>query len=421
MYQKTVLDNGLRVVTSTMPHAHSVSLVLFIAAGSRYESPEEAGLSHFAEHLCFKGTPRRPTAKAISEAIEGLGGVLNGGTDKEATVYWAKVARPHFRLALDVISDMVCHSLLEPAEIEKERLVITEEINMSRDSPAFRVDLLIDEVLWPDHPLGRDVAGSKETVSHINQGMLRGYLGRQYLPNAAVVGVAGAVDHGETVAAIAEQFRDWLPGAPLRHSPASDNQTAPRARTEWKETEQAHLCLALRGIPLLHPDRYALDLLSVVLGEGMSSRLFQEIREKQGLAYDIHSYISYFQDTGSLAVSAGVDPQQLPRTITAILRELGRLREPVPDEELTKAREMTKGRMLLRLEDSRAVAGWLAGQELLTGRVRTIEELLAILDGVTTADLQRVAGNLLTAENLNLAVVGPVKEGANLQELLRFE
>ncbi len=311
MYQKTILDNGLRVLTSPMPHAHSVSLVLFTAAGSRYESPEEAGLSHFAEHLCFKGTYRRPTPKEISEAIEGIGGVINGGTDKEATVYWVKVARPHLMLGLDVLSDMVLNSRFDEAEVEKERQVINEEINMSMDSPSFRADLLIDEVLWPDHPLGRDVAGSKETVSRISKKMLLDFMRRQYLPNTTVLGVAGAVEHDEVVQAISRQFRDWTQTSPPPWSPATDNQTSPCLKVEYKDTEQAHLCLALRGLPLLHPDHYALDLLSVILGEGMSSRLFQEIREKQGLAYDIHSYISYFQDAGALIIGAGVDPGQL--------------------------------------------------------------------------------------------------------------
>lgn len=420
MYQKTTLDNGLRIVTSSMPHAHSVSLVFFLAGGSRYESDEEAGLSHFVEHLCFKGTRRRPTAMAISEALEGIGGVLNGGTDKEATVYWCKVARQHFLLSLDVLSDMLRHSLLDAAEVEKERLVITEEINMSTDSPAFRVDLLIDEVLWPDHPLGRDVAGTKDTVSRMGRNNLRRFIDRQYLPNTTVIGVAGAIEHDEVVSAISRQLKTWKRGIPPRFAPATEGQTSPRIKTEYKKTEQAHLCLALPGLPLLHPDRYALDMLSVVLGEGMSSRLFQELREKQGLAYDIHSYISYFQDAGALVVSAGVDPKQLPTAVTAILKQLSHLKDPISEEELKKAREMTKGRLLLRLEDSRSVAGWLAGQELLTDRVRTIDEVITMLDGVTTADLQKVANRIMVEEKLNLAVVGPVKKGGDLLKLLHF-
>ncbi len=420
MFQKTTLDNGLRIITAPMPYAHSVSIALFLGAGSRYESVSESGLSHFVEHLCFKGTHLRPTAKVISEAIEGVGGVLNGGTDKEVTVYWCKVARPHFLLALDVLSDMLRHSLFDTAEIEKERHVITEEINMSWDSPAHRVDLLIDEILWPEHPLGRDVAGNKEIISGMGQDMLVDYVARQYLPNTTVIGVAGSIDHQEVVSAIGEKFQDWHKGSPTTWIPAIDNQVSPQIKIEHKDTEQAHLCLALRGLPLLHPDRYVLDLLNVMLGEGMSSRLFQEIRENQSLAYDIHSYLNYFQDTGTLIIGAGVDPRQLHRTINAVLVELLRLKGAVPEDELKKVKEMTKGRMLLRLEDSRSMAGWFAAQELLTNHIRTVDDMVSIIDSVTVEDIERLANQLLVTEKLNLAVVGPVQNGDILKEVLHF-
>jgi predicted Zn-dependent peptidase len=315
---------------------------------------------------------------------------------------------------------MVRHSRFDPEEIEKERQVINEEISMSRDSPACLVDLLIDEVLWPGHALGRDVAGTKETVSRITREMLLGFVTRQYLPNTTVIGVAGRVEHESVVSAIARQFQDWERAASPRWLPAVDNQTSPRVKVEYKDTEQAHLCLALPGLSLLHPDRYALDLLSAILGEGMSSRLFQEIREKRGLAYDIHSYISYFQDTGALIVGAGVDPRRLPRAISAILTELSRLKEGIPQDELKRAKEMTKGRMLLRLEDSRAMAGSLAAQELLLNRVRTIDEMLSIIDAITAEDLERIANQLLHYEKLNLAVVGPLKNGDSLKDLLHL-
>ncbi|MEE8173952.1 MAG: pitrilysin family protein, partial [Dehalococcoidia bacterium] len=287
MYHKTVLDNGLRIITSTMPHTRAVCLGIFIGAGSRYESADEAGTSHFVEHLCFKGTERRATAKEVCEEIEGVGGILNGGTDKELTVYWAKVARPHFPLALDVLSDMLLHSKFDPGEVEKERQVIIEEINMSLDSPSHRVDMLIDEVLWPDQALGRDVAGTKETVAALSQHRLLEYDAHQYLPNNTVVSVAGDIGHDEVVSSLSQAFSDWHDGAPQPWYPAEDEQNASRCQVEHRDTEQAHLCLALRGLPLLHPDRFTLDLLNVILGEGMSSRLFLEIREKRGLAYDI--------------------------------------------------------------------------------------------------------------------------------------
>ncbi|MDP2719447.1 MAG: pitrilysin family protein, partial [Dehalococcoidia bacterium] len=273
MYQITTLDNGLRILSAPMPYAHSVSVAFFLAAGSRYENPEESGLSHFVEHLCFKGTRQRPSAKDISEAIERVGGVLNGGTDKEITVYWCKVARPHFELGVDILSDMLRNSLFDVSEIDKERNVINEEISMSWDSPGHRTELLLDEVLWPGNALGRDVAGSRETLPNINKDLLVDYVTRQYLPNTMVVGVAGAIEHQEVVSVIDRYLRDWEKGSPRLLHPAADTQEEPRLKVEYKDTEQAHLCLAVRGIPLLHPDRYALDLLNVILGEGMSSRL----------------------------------------------------------------------------------------------------------------------------------------------------
>jgi predicted Zn-dependent peptidase len=420
MYCKTVLDNGLRIITSTMPHTRAVCLGIFIGAGSRYESADEAGTSHFVEHLCFKGTERRATAKEVCEPIEGVGGILNGGTDKELTVYWSKVARPHFSLALDVLSDMLLHSKFDPSEVEKERQVIIEEINMSLDSPSHRVDMLIDEVLWPDQALGRDVAGTKETVAALSQHRLLDYGALQYLPNNTVVSVAGDIGHDEVVSSLSQAFSDWHDGAPRPWYPAEDEQNAPRCQVEHRDTEQAHLCLALRGLPLLHPDRFTLDLLNVILGEGMSSRLFLEVREKRGLAYDIHSYVSHFLDSGSINICAGVAPRHLNTAIEAVLEEVARLKEGIPEPELVKAKELSKGRLLLRMEDTRSVAGWLGVQEALTGRILTVDEAISMIDGVSADGLARVAQMLLVADKLNVAVVSPHPDGEQLRALLRL-
>lgn len=420
MYHKTVLDNGLRIITSTMPHTRAVCLGIFIGAGSRYESADEAGTSHFVEHLCFKGTERRATAKEVCEEIEGVGGILNGGTDKELTVYWAKVARPHFPLALDVLSDMLLHSKFDPGEVEKERQVIIEEINMSLDSPSHRVDMLIDEVLWPDQALGRDVAGTKETVAALSQHRLLEYDAHQYLPNNTVVSVAGDIGHDEVVSSLSQAFSDWHDGAPQSWYPAEDEQNASRCQVEHRDTEQAHLCLALRGLPLLHPDRFTLDLLNVILGEGMSSRLFLEVREKRGLAYDIHSYVSHFFDSGSINICAGVAPRHLDTAIEAVLEEVARLKEVIPEPEVIKAKELSKGRLLLRMEETRSVAGWLGVQELLTGRILTVDEAVSIIDGVNADGLARVAQTLLVPDKLNLAVVSPHPDGEQLRALLRL-
>ena len=363
MYQKTTLNNGLRVITAAMPHTRSVSICIFIGVGSRYETEPQAGVSHFIEHLLFKGTPKYITAREISEAIEGVGGILNGGTDKEITLYWCKVAQPHFQLALDVLADMLLHSKFEPADIENERQVIIEEINMGKDSPPQLVNMLIDELLWPDHPLGRDVAGSKEAVAAISRDMILDYLAHQYLPSKTVVSIAGALQHQEIATAVGQAMGEWAEQQPHAEYSAYKEREFPRLRIEKKDTEQANLCLALSGLSLFHPQRYTLDLLNVILGEGMSSRLFTEIRDRLGLAYSIHSYVEHFLDTGSITIHAGVEPKNLQVAIKAILGQLSQLKEPVPEPELTKAKELIKGRLLLRMEDSRSVAGWAGGQE----------------------------------------------------------
>jgi predicted Zn-dependent peptidase len=402
-----------------MPHIHSVCISIFIGAGSRYEPAEQAGISHFVEHLLFKGTERRATTKEISEAIEGIGGILNGGTDKEMTVYWAKVARPRFKIGLDVLADMIRHSRFDPVEVEKERQVIIEEINMSVDSPQQRVHTLIDEVVWLDQALGREVAGSKEIVSTFTSSALRGYWRSQYTPENTVVSVAGDISHDEAVTSISEIFDDWTGGVPTAWIPVRDEQDEPRLLTEFRETEQSHLCLALRGVSNSDPDRFALDMLSVVLGGGMSSRLFLELRERRGLAYDVHSYGSHFLDTGLLTVYAGVEPKNIEAAIGVILDELSRFKaEDVPEQELTKVREMGKGRLMLRMEDTRHVSGWVGGQELLTGEIKTVDEVVSITDAITCDDVRRVAQRLFHPDGLSLAIVGPVSDDERLRKLL---
>ena len=420
MYQKVTLDNGLRLVTATMPHTRSVSIGFFIGTGSRYETETQAGVSHFIEHLYFRGTAKRPTASEISAAIEGVGGMLNGGTDKELTAFWCKVAQPHFHLALDVLVDMLLNSRLDPADIEKERQVIIEEINMSNDSPSQRVALLIDELLWPGHPLGRDIAGSKESVGAITRNMLLGYLAGQYQPSNTVVSIAGDIQHRAAVTAVKQSLGNWRNQQAHPGYSAYQEQPTRRLQIETRDMEQVHLCLALPGLSLFHPKRFQLGLLNVVLGEGMSSRLFTEIRDKLGLAYSINSYVDHLLDTGSFIIAAGVETKNLRVVIRAILEQLSRLGEIIPEAELVKAREFSKGRLLLRLEDSRSVTGWTGGQEILTGRIFSIDEVVSIIDAITAEELQRLAQELLVGDRLRLAVVGPVPQDEPLEELLKL-
>lgn len=420
MHHKTTLDNGLRIVTTNMPHTRSASLCFFIGIGSRYEDPSLAGVSHFIEHLVFKGTARRPTSGDICSAIEGVGGILNAGTSKELTLYWTKTAKIHFQMSLDVISDILLNSKFDPVEIERERQVVIEEINMTVDSPAQLVNQLIDELLWPDHPLGRDTAGTKESMTGITRDNVLEYLKRHYSPSNAVVAVTGNITNDEAVDMVSNAVSSWKnKQAVSEYQPFVPGKN-PRLLVENKDTEQAHLCLALPGLSLKDERRFALDLLNVILGEGMSSRLFIEIRDKLGLAYNIYSYSDHFLDTGCLTVYAGVEPKNLTVTLKAIMEQLGKIKDLIPDEELSKAKELTKGRMLLRMEDTRDVAGWTGSQEILTGKILTVDQVAKKIDAVTAEDMKRVAEELLVSEQLRLAVVGPVKKEEPLEELLKL-
>ena len=420
MYQKVTLDNGLRLVTTAMPHTNSVSISFFIGAGSRYEDDKQAGISHFIEHMCFKGTARRPTSVEVCTVVEGVGGMLNAGTDKELTIYWCKVVQSHFHNALDVLVDILLNSRFDPAEIEKERQVIIEEINMSLDSPAQRVSMLIDELLWPGHALGRDVAGSKESVAAISRKMMLDYLAAQYQPGNTVLAIAGNIKPKEVVADVSQVVDGWMKRKPHPHYAPYKREKGRRVLIEKRDTEQTQLCLALPGLSLVHPSRFKLDLLNVILGEGMSSRLFTVIRDKLGLAYSIQSYTEHLLDTGAFTISAGVDAKNLRVAIKAILEELSRLKVTIPDAELSKAKELFKGRILLRMEDSRSVAGWMGGQEILTGEILTIEEVMAIIDAVTAEELQKLANDFLIGNQLRLAVVGPISPDEPLEDLLKI-
>lgn len=409
MYQRTVLDNGLRVVTSTMAYSRSVGLALLVGAGSCYEHEQEVGISHFAEHLFFKGTRRRPTAREISQDIEGVGGLINASTDKELTIFWCKVASEHFDIALDVLSDLLLDSLFDSGEMEKERQVVIEEINMNRDLPQQRVSALIDDLLWPGQPLGREVAGTKDTVSKMKREDMLSYVSRRYKANNTVVSVAGGIEHERAVAQIQRLLGGWSVGDMPTDYQSDDSQTEPSLRTEYKDGEQAHLCLGVLGLSRFHPQRFVLGLLSTVLGGGMSSRLFTEIREKRGLAYDVHSYVEHFLNSGSFVTYAGVDPAKVEIAIEAILGELSKLKQGVTPDELNRARELSKGRLQLRLEDSQQVALWLGSQELLRREILDVDEVISIIDAIGADELAQVAVKLLSSHRLNLAVVGPVE------------
>jgi predicted Zn-dependent peptidase len=406
-HRKVTLQNGLRVLVGEMPETRSVSLAVYVGIGSRIETKEDAGTSHFLEHMVFKGSGKRPTAADISQAIESKGGVVNASTEKEVTVFWSRVPARHYLVALDVIADLIRAPMLRPTDVESERNVIVEELRMYRDQPQDRVHTLVDELLYPRHPLGWEVAGREEVVLGMTADRLRDFMERGYAPSRIVVALAGPLKADEAIAAVDEALGGLALREVVKAKPAPRGGKA-RAKLLGKRAEQTNLCVGWRTVHTTHPDKYAIEMLNAVLGEGMSSRLFLELREKRGLAYDIHSFRGNYSDAGHLVVFAGFAPQNGAEVLKAITREVARLRdELVPDVEIDRVRDFAKGRLELQLEGTGGVSGWLAGQELFLGRVRSVEEVTGIIDGVTTADIQRVARHYLRPELAYVAAIGP--------------
>jgi predicted Zn-dependent peptidase len=387
--------------------------------GSRYETDHEAGASHFIEHMLFKGTERRPAPEDISGEIEGRGGVINGQTTREVTQFWAKVAHPHLQAALDVLCDMLRNSLFAASEMERERRIIVEELNMALDQPDSLVALLINRMSWPDHPLGRDVAGSRDNVSSIQRDQLLAFKEMYCSPQNMVVSVAGATDHETVERILVGLLGDWTGALPRKYLPAPPPRCAPGLTLHTTDTEQAHVVLRVPGLHRRHPDRFALSLMNTVLGVGMSSRLFVQLRERLGLAYAVDSGVAFLGDTGILEAYAALEPSQTEATVQALVREWQRLREePVAEAEIQRAKEFTKGRLLLGLEGSMAVAGWWGEQELLGDRKLSVEEVIERIDAITVDDIQRLALQCLIGDRISMAIVGPLEDEAPLRTLL---
>ncbi len=419
-FERSVLDNGLRVLTSTLPHTNAVSINFLFGAGSRYESDDIAGASHLFEHMLFKGTERRPTPREVSEVVEGVGGALNAFTDRELTGYWCRLARPHYQNGIDLLADMVQNSLLRSEDIDREKQVVYEEIRATHDSPAGRTGMILEETMWPDQPLGRDVAGTVESVGAISRDAMLDYLHTQYVASNTVISIAGNIQHEEVVSQIDDLLGGLDDGTPLPMSSFVDNLEGPVARVEMRPTEQAHVAIGIHGLSMSDSDRHALSLLSVILGESMSSRLFEEIREKRGLAYDIHSSAGTMSDTGLLVVESGIDPARVEAAVPVIVEEVAKMRDGVTDREFTQAKELSKGRMLLRMEESRVVSNFLGGQELLKGEIRTVEQVIADLDAVEPDDIARVAKRVIRPDKMALSMVGPFDDPIPFKEAMRF-
>lgn len=406
-YHRTTLANGLRIVTAPRREAESVAVGIWIGVGARYEAERVSGISHFLEHLLFKGS-RRYSARRLKTLIEGAGGTLNAFTDEEFTCVWAKVLPHNVSKGIEILTDMTLHPRLEPRELERERQVVMEEIRMIRDQPSHYVHDLLNALLWPGHPLGRDISGTPASLRRIRRDDVRAFQRRHYVPRNAVIAVCGRTTHREVVEAVRRLWSGLKPGRPSKCRRASARQRRPRLRVEVKETEQTHWCVGFHAFPRNHPHIQALALLNVVLGGNMSSRLFQRVRERAGLAYEIGSCLKRYRDTGFFSIAAGVEHKHLGRSLRMTLKECGRLRrEPVSSDEFDRAVEYLIGQILFALEDPVEHMCWIGECEMLLGRVEPAEALVDQVLRVKRSDLNRVARAILRREHLSAAVIGP--------------
>ncbi|MCS7007036.1 MAG: insulinase family protein [Gaiellaceae bacterium] len=417
-FEKTRLGNGIRVVTAPNPRVGSVSCFVMLAAGSRYEEAQASGIAHFAEHMFFKGTERRPTARAIAAEIDAIGGEFNAFTGKELTGYYVRCGAETRDVALDVLADMLRNSRFDPEEIEREKGVILEEMNVYLDTPQRYVASVYDRLLYDDQPLGRDILGTRETIEQATRETFTSYLDAWYRPERMVIGVAGRIGEG-LLERLEELFGDLEPVPTGTPEPTWIPEDGSPVLLHPKASEQAHLILGVRGYPIRHPDRYALQVLTVVLGGGMSSRLFTEVRERRGLGYYVHVGNEAFTDTGTVYAAAGVDVERIEEAIETIVAELRKIAsEPLPPDELEKARGYAKGRFVLRLESPQGTIQYGLRREVLEGEIEEPDEVLRALDEVTAEDVQRVAKDLFEGKRLYLALVGPFEEPERFEQLL---
>jgi predicted Zn-dependent peptidase len=419
VFERETLPNGIRLLTAPIPTSQSVACFVMLSAGSRFETPETNGIAHFAEHMFFKGTERRPTARDIGSEIDGIGGEFNAFTGKEYTGYYVRCAAEHRRLALDVLVDMLRHSKFEPEEIEREKGVIVEEMNMYFDTPRDYIGGVYDSLLYGDQPLGWDIIGRKETVRAASRDTFTDYIEHWYKPERMVVGFGGRID-GDAREDVLELLGDLEPARTGAPSPVQLSANGgPRVKLHTKESDQAHLTLGVRSYPLVHPDRYPLQVLATVLGTGMSSRLFTEVRERRGLAYYVFAANHSYTDAGSLYSQAGVDINRVDEAVSTIVGELKRIAdEAVPPDELEKARNVAKGRFVLQLESPHALIMFGLRREVLEGAATEPGEVIAGIEAVTAEDVQRVAQDVIGSQGLNLALIGPFDDAERFEKLL---
>jgi predicted Zn-dependent peptidase len=418
VYSVTKLNNGLTVATAEMPHMASVSIGVWAGIGSRHEPAELNGVSHFIEHLLFKGTRRR-SAREISEAVEGVGGYLNAFTSEEFSCFHSRACANRFEELLDVLADMFLHSRFAPPDIAKERDVIKEEVAMYYDQPQHHVQELLNATLWPDQPLGRPITGTSRTLDAIRREHLINYLRRQYVAGNTLITAAGKLTHRQVLKAVSRYAPRFKKGNHSAFAPAQCRQNAPRIALFTKKVEQTQLALGFRTCSRHDNRRYALRLLNTILGENMSSRLFQIIREDRGLAYSIYSTPSFFHDTGDLVISVGLDTGNVQKTLQLILRELRRFMETPPGAgELRRARDYVIGQTDLSLESADNQMSWVGEQMLGYGKIIGPDEIKRRLRKVTAGEIRAVARDFFCPDRLNLALVSPLKSKTTLESSL---
>lgn len=419
MYQKQTLKNKLRLITVPLRDTKTVTVLIMVGTGSKYEQEKINGISHFTEHLFFKGTKKRPTTKDIAETLDGIGGEYNAFTWKEYTGYYAKVNREHLDIALDVISDMLINSKFDEQEIEKEKGVIVEEINMYLDAPMKYVGELFEELLYGEQPAGRSVLGSKNVIQSLKRSDFLNYIKEHYSPSNMVICVAGNFNEKDIKTKVTNYFSDMKERTSPDKPKVGENQKIPQTLIHYKKTDQTHFCLGVRGYDLFHPLKYAQSILAIVLGGNMSSRLFIKVRENQGLAYYVNTGSAVYTDTGYLVTSAGVNNEKTEDAIKIIINEYKDMAENgITEKELKKAKDFIKGKMTLNLESSDEIAEFFTEQELLKKDIKTPDELMAKINKVTADDVKKAAREIFRPENLNLALIGPFKDEKKFQKLL---
>ena len=413
---KTVLNNGIRIVTQKMPHFHSISMGVWVNVGAREESPEESGLSHFIEHMIFKGTKRR-TAYQIAKEFDSIGGQTNAFTSAENTCYHAKVMDTHLEIMVDILSDIFLNSVFHEKEVENERAVILQEIGMMEDSPDDYVHFLSGSNFWGNNSLGRSVLGNRENIQNFDSDAVKGFFHRFYQPERIIISAAGNLEHNHLVDIAGPVFESIRPGNGFPNRITSDGRC--RINVHYKDLEQVHICLGTKGMPITDPRKYEYSLLNTILGGNMSSRLFQEIREKRGFAYTVYSFISSYVDTGMFGVYAGVHPDNAYKSVELILKEIFKIKEVgIDPDELRYAKEFTKGNLMLASESNDNQMVRMAENETHYGSYIRLEEIANKIEAVTEDDIRNLADSLFPTNRFALTLLGPVTNKNEFDEML---